>query len=192
VREAEARLHATVAEAGVAVAQFYPDVSLIGNLNVQSLNLSNLFTPASTQWNVGPSISIPIFEGGRLRGNLLLHESQQREAAINFHKAVLQAWQEVDNALTAYTEAQHRRGAAARAVVQNRIALDAARDRYGQGLMDFLNVNSTLAQLLQSENQIATDLVSLYRALGGGWQIADRPDLGLSALRPVSATNPRP
>jgi NodT family efflux transporter outer membrane factor (OMF) lipoprotein len=184
VREAEARLHATVAETGVAVADFYPDLTLTGDASVQSLHLANLFTPGSTAFMVGPTLSIPIFEGGRLRGNLELRESQQREAAIAFQKTVLRAWQEIDDALTDYAEAQRHRAAIARAVNQNQIALSAARERYKEGLIDFLNVNATLAQLLQSENDLAdsdtlitTDLVSLYRALGGGWQIADQPRL---------------
>ncbi len=184
VREAEARLHAATAQTGVAVANFYPKVTLNGLVNAQSVTLAKLFSPHSLAYDVGPSISIPIFEGGRLRGDLKLRESQQREAAIAFQRTVLQSWQEVDNALTAYTEAQHRRVAAARAVAENEIALRAARQRYTEGLVDFLNVNSTQAQLLQSRNDLAdndvritTDLVALYRALGGGWEIVDGPSL---------------
>jgi NodT family efflux transporter outer membrane factor (OMF) lipoprotein len=180
VREAEAHLHEATAQTGVAVASFYPDVTLNGALNVESLHLSNLFTPTSAAFAVGPSISIPIFEGGRLRGILTLRESQQREAAIVFQKTVLQAWKEVDDALTGYREAQHRRADVARSVTENQAALQAARQRYSEGAIDFLNVISTQAQLLQSENdladsdtQIATDLVNLYRALGGGWEVAD-------------------
>lgn len=175
-REAEARLRAAVAETGAAVAEFYPDIDLIGTLNVQSLRLADLFTLPSRAFNVGADISIPIFEGGRLRGNLALRESRQREAAIAFQRTVLRAWQETDNALTAYAEAQRRAVALVRAVAQNEIALGAARQRYVEGLVDFLNVNTTHAQLLQSQNeladshtQIATSLVTLYRALGGGW-----------------------
>jgi outer membrane protein TolC len=78
------------------------------------LHLSNLFSPTSAAFAVGPSISIPIFEGGQLRGALALRESQQREAATFFQKTVLQAWKEVDDALTAYREAQHRRADVAR------------------------------------------------------------------------------
>jgi outer membrane protein TolC len=142
--------------------------------------LSNLFTPNSVAFAVGPAISIPIFEGGRLHGTLTLRESQQREAAIAFQKTVLQAWQEVDNAMTAYEQAQRRRAQIIQAVTQNRIALGAATQRYIEGDIDFLNVNSTQSQLLDSENalantdtEIATDLVNLYRALGGGWEISD-------------------
>ncbi len=180
VREAEARLHEATAQTGVAVASFYPDVTLNGAVGVESLHLTNLFSPTSTTFALGPSISIPIFEGGRLRGTLALRESREREAAITFQKIVLRAWKEVDDAITAYREAQLRRGHVARSVTENQAALQAARQRYSEGAIDFLNVISAQAQLLQSENdladsdtQIATYLVNLYRALGGGWQVAD-------------------
>jgi NodT family efflux transporter outer membrane factor (OMF) lipoprotein len=180
VREAEARLHGATAQTGVAVANFYPDVTLNGTASVESFQLSNLFTPNSVIFAVGPSISIPIFEGGQLRGTLALRESQQREAAIFFQKTVLQAWKEVDDALTAYREVQRRRADVAQSVTENQAALQAARQRYSEGAIDFLNVISTQALLLQSENDladsdtlIATNLVNLYRALGGGWEIAD-------------------
>src|SRR5882672_222003 len=106
VREAEARLHEATAQIGVAVANFYPDVTLNGAVGVESLHLANLFSPSSTAFALGPSVSIPIFEGGRLRGTLALRESRQREAAIIFQKTVLRAWKEVDDAITAYREAQ--------------------------------------------------------------------------------------
>jgi len=180
VREAEARLHEATAETGVAVASFYPDITLNGAANVESLHLSNLLTPTSGAFAVGPSVSIPIFEGGQLKGTLALRESQQREAAILFHETVLRAWKEVDDAMTAYRESQRRRADVARSVTENQAALQAARQRYSEGAIDFLNVISTQAQLLQSENDladsdtlIATNLVNLYRALGGGWEIAD-------------------
>src|SRR5882762_718004 len=180
VREAEARLHEATAQTGVAVASFYPDVTLNGAVSVESLRLTNLFSPTSTAFAVGPSVSIPIFEGGKLRGSLALRESRQREAAIFFQRTVLQAWKEVDDALTAYREVQRRRADVARSVTENQAALQAARQRYSEGAIDFLNIIATQAQLLQSENdladsdtQIATYLVNLYRALGGGWEIAD-------------------
>src|SRR6266436_10091379 len=180
VREAEARLHEATAQTGVAVASFYPDVTLNGAVGVESLHLANLFSPTSTAFALGPSISIPIFGGGRLRGTLALRESREREAAIVFQKTVLRAWKEVDDALTAYREAQLRRGHVARSVTESRAALQAARQRYSEGAIDFLNVITAQAQLLQSENyladsdtQIATYLVNLYRALGGGWEVAD-------------------
>ena len=94
----------------------------------------------------------------------------------------MRAWQEVDDSLTAYAQAQKQRAAAARAAAQDKIALGAARQRYQEGLVDFLNVNAALAQLLRSENdlvqsdvEVASDLVRLYRALGGGGRSRNDP-----------------
>ena len=180
LRQAEDRLHSATAQTGVAEAEFYPDVTLVGTVALQSLQLKDAFSLYSRAFAVGPSVSLPIFEGGRLRAMLRMREAQQREAAITFRRTLLQAWQEVDNALTAFAEAQAREQQVANAVAQNNIALRAARQRYAEGVIDFLNVNTAQAQLLQSQNdlassrtQIATSLVTLYRALGGGWEIAD-------------------
>jgi outer membrane protein TolC len=84
VREAGARLHEATAKTGVAVASFYPDVTLNGAATVESLHLSNLFSPASAAFAMGPSISIPIFEGGQLRGALALSESHSGKRLSSF------------------------------------------------------------------------------------------------------------
>ncbi|PLZ02691.1 hypothetical protein CY652_09135 [Burkholderia sp. WAC0059] len=179
IREAEARLHRATAETGVAVASFYPDISLTGSMGTESLQAGNLFSLASRTFSVGPSIEIPIFEGGRLRGMLKLRRAQQREAAIEYQKTVLQAWRDVDNAMTAYGNAQQRRDALAEAVSHERDALTAATQRYEQGSSSFLDVDIAQGALLAGEDSLAqTDmalrenLVALYKALGGGWSIA--------------------
>ncbi len=181
VREAEARLHAATAQTGVAVADFYPDVRLGGQIGTQALQFPEVFNLFSGYYMVGPTVDVPIFEGGRLRATLHLRRSQQREAAISYRSTVLQAWQDVDNALTAYVQAQRRRDSLAEAVRQSVLALDASRQRYRQGAVDFLNVLTAQSTVLQNQDtlansntQIETDLVALYRALGGGWEIADR------------------
>jgi NodT family efflux transporter outer membrane factor (OMF) lipoprotein len=180
VREAEARLHAATAATGVAVASFYPDIALNGAADLNGLAFANAFSLPSGAFQVGPTLSIPLFEGGKLTGQLRLRKSEQREAAIDFQKTVLHAWQEVDDALTGFAEAQQQRIETTEATRQNAAALQAARQRYEQGAGDFLNVTASESQLLQSENalatintEIATDLVALYRTLGGGWQAAD-------------------
>lgn len=185
LRQAEARLHSATAQVGVATAEFYPDVTLNGSVRLQGLRFRDAFSLYARAFEAGPSISLPIFQGGRLRGTLRLRESQQREAAITFRRTLLGAWQEVDNALTAFAEAQAREREVADAVAQNEVALRAARQRYAEGVVDFLDVNTAQAQLLQSQNdlassrtQIATGLVTLYRALGGGWEIAEADAAG--------------
>jgi outer membrane protein TolC len=111
---------------------------------------------------------------------LHLRNSQERQAAIEYHATVLRAWQEVDNALTAYDQAQRRAEKVAEAVKQNETALAAARQRFSEGAVDFLNVIAAENAVLESQNalastktQILVDLVGLYKALGGEWEIAD-------------------
>ena len=179
VREAEARLHQATAQTGVAIASFYPDVSLNGRVGTEALNFGNLFALPSRAFSIGPTIEIPIFEGGRLRATLKLRKSQQKEAAIAWQKTVLQAWRDVDNAMTAYGNTQIRRKNLDLAVKNSREALTAAQQRYEQGSVSFLEVDTAEASLLanedaleQAEIALRSELVALYKALGGGWRVA--------------------
>ncbi|CAB3780721.1 Outer membrane protein OprM [Pararobbsia alpina] len=179
IRRAEAQLHAATAEIGVAKADFYPQITLTGSLGAQSLQLSSLGDWASHQFVLGPSISLPIFEGGRLKGTLQLRKAQQQEAAIVFHRTVLQAWHEVDDALSAYDAEQRRRDELKEVVQQDQIALGVAQQRYREGAIDFLNELTVQRDLLNAESDLAEsraiasiNLVSLYKALGGGWETA--------------------
>ncbi len=178
IREAEAQLHAATADIGVAVADFYPSVKLNGtNVEFNALDLKNLWKGSSLQYVLGPSLSIPIFEGGRLKSTLELREIQQQEAAITYHKTVLQAWHEVVNALVAYRTEQQRRTRLKDQVDHSRRALALSRTRYVTGVTDFISVLDAERTLLQAELQLAqsttdvsTNLVQLYKALGGGWE----------------------
>ena len=176
IREAEARLHAATAQTGVAVAAFYPDVNLMGAYGDEALGVHHLFDYASRMFMVGPSVSLPIFEGGRLRGELQLRRSAEREAALSYRQAVLQAWRDVDDALTAYAEVQHRLDNVRHVAGADRVALSVAEQRYRQGVESFIDV--TIAQtavfrdqdaLAQAQTDLEVALVRLYRALGGGW-----------------------
>ena len=176
IRQAEANLHAATAGIGVARADFFPRVTLNGFGAIQGLNVSNLRDSAALAYSFGPSISLPIFEGGRLRRTLELREAQQQEAAIAYQRTVLVALHEVDNALTAYGTEQRRRDRLAQAVAESRRALGLARMRYEQGVADFLQVLTAQRALLAAEQDLADsttnvslNLVQLYRALGGGW-----------------------
>lgn len=177
IQQAEAQLHAATADIGVAKANFYPSVTLTGSVGLQALQFVHVFDLNALQYAVGPGITIPIFQGGRLRSTLQLREAQQQEAAVSYQKTVLSAWHDVDNALTAYQSEQARRNELIQAVAQNRRALGLAQSRYQQGVTDFLQVLDTQRSLLQTEQQLAasttnvsTNLVALYKALGGGWE----------------------
>ena len=177
IRQAEAQLHAATADIGVAVAEFYPKITLDGSIGLQALKAKDLGNWAARQYGLGPTISLPIFEGGRLRATLELRKVQQQEAALNYQQTVLQAWHDVDNALTAYAAEQSRHDALAGAVTENARALQLSKDRYRQGVTDFLNVLdaertllSAQLQLAESATTVSSNLVQLYKALGGGWE----------------------
>jgi NodT family efflux transporter outer membrane factor (OMF) lipoprotein len=177
IRAAEAQLNAATADVGVAVANFYPSVKLNGNLELNALDLKNLWQGSSLQYQFGPSVSLPIFEGGRLKSTLDLRADQQQEAAINYHKAVLQAWHDVVNALNAFSSEQRRRDSLKAEVGHSREALSLSRVRYANGVADFITVLDAQRTLLLSQHQLAqsttrvsTSLIQLYKALGGGWE----------------------
>ncbi|WP_081673823.1 efflux transporter outer membrane subunit [Pseudomonas cremoricolorata] len=177
IRQAEARLHAATASIGMAQADFYPRITLSGSVGFQALQLADLGSWGSRRFAFGPQLSLPLFEGGRLRGTLRLREAQQQEAAVNYRKVVLGAWHEIDDQLRRYNASQVRREHLAEAVEENRIALRTAQQQYVEGAVDFLNVLSVQSALLASEEQsidssaaVAQALVGLYKALGGGWE----------------------
>lgn len=177
IRRAEASLHAATAQVGEAVAEFYPRVTINAGFGFESLSFRDLGFWNAKAWNVGPSITLPLFQGGRLRGQLELRKSEQKEAAIAYQQTVLQAWHDVDNALTAYTDEQRRHDFIAAQVEANRASLRLAQDQYGRGMVTYLTVLDAQRQLLSSQSDLTTstaaisgNLVRLYNALGGGWE----------------------
>ncbi len=189
IREAEARLHAATAGIGAAKADFYPSVTLSGSFGMQSLNFATLGTWASRQFAVGPTLSLPIFEGGRLTGMLHLREAQQKEAALNYQKTVLTAWHEIDNALIDFDARQRQRKNLSAALDHSRTAYDAAVARYKAGASTFLDVLVLQQALLEAQTRLVSangdvslTAIRLYKALGGGWE--SLPSSGASQKEP--------
>jgi NodT family efflux transporter outer membrane factor (OMF) lipoprotein len=177
IREAEAQLHAATANVGVAVASFYPDISLTGSFGLRALDASYLTNWASAFYAFGPSVSLPIFEGGRLTANLRLARAQEAEAALAYRGTVLNALREVEDALVAYRTDRAARDKADEAVRSGETTLYLARNSYANGLTDFLQVLDaertvvgSRQQLVQANVALTNDIVTLYTALGGGWQ----------------------
>jgi NodT family efflux transporter outer membrane factor (OMF) lipoprotein len=184
IRAAEAVLHAATADIGVAVASFYPTLQLNGTVGLDSVSFVQLWQSNSLQYMAGPSLKVPIFAGGRLKNMLELSKAQQQEAATEYQKTVMRAWYEVVNALIAYRLEQERRVRLRLEIEHTRLALSLARERYSDGVGDFLTVLDAERTLLQAEQQYATsttnvslNLVQLFKALGGGWEpIFPTPD----------------
>ncbi|WP_338497302.1 efflux transporter outer membrane subunit [Pseudomonas sp. WP18] len=186
IRQAEARLHAATASIGVAKGDFYPRITLSGNLGSQAMQLSDFGSWGSRAFGIGPQFNLPLFDGGRLRGMLQLREAQQQEAAVAYQQTVLKAWHEIDDQLSAYNASQLRRDSLAEAVRQNQIALRTAQQQYVEGVVDFVTVLTvqgallaTQEQLVESATGVSLAMVGLYKALGGGWE----------SVYPAGATN---
>ncbi|MGI4861465.1 MAG: efflux transporter outer membrane subunit [Janthinobacterium lividum] len=177
VRQAEAALHAATANIGVSVAQLFPSVSLTGQFGLRNTQASYLTHWSSHFYSFGPGVSVPIFEGGRLRASVRMARAQQASAALNYRQTVLSALQDVENGLVNYRTDQARTAALQAALGSQQNAFELANESYRQGIDTFLNVLDAQRQLSQAKQQLAqsqvqtgTDLVALYKALGGGWQ----------------------
>ncbi|MCE0464132.1 TolC family protein [Pseudomonas sp. 20TX0172] len=176
ILRAEAQLHAATAAIGVAKADFYPRIGLKGRVGMEAFNSGDLSSWDSRFFSIGPTVYLPIFQGGRLTQRLALNESRQKTAALVYRQTVLSAWHEVDNALDAWAARQREHEELQASYEQNQLALRAAERGYQQGAADYLSVLTAQRNLLASQtllNNSATDatltVVNLYKSLGGGW-----------------------
>ncbi|MCK9293594.1 MAG: efflux transporter outer membrane subunit [Desulfobulbaceae bacterium] len=176
IRRAERTLAAQTARIGVATADLYPKFRLTGSIGLESLKSAELFKSASEAWNIGPSVSWNIFDAGAIRQNIEVQSAIGEQYLLAYEAAVLGALEEVENALTAYAEEQLRRERLVAAVDAARQAENLAAIKYDAGLVDFTTVldaqRSLLSfedQLAQSDGTVTSNLIRLYKALGGGW-----------------------
>jgi multidrug efflux system outer membrane protein len=183
IRRAEAQIHAATARIGVAAAELFPKFTIAGSAGYQSGNFSSWFDWANRFWSFGPSMSWRLFEGGSIRAGVELQKALQEQEVITYRQTVLSALQEVENALIASSKEQAHRKALVTAVTANRKALALAETLYTEGQTDFLNVlqaqgalYATEDALVQSTSTVSTNLVALYKALGGGWQNNSAPN----------------
>lgn len=176
VRQAERQLAAQTARIGVATADLYPKFTLSGSIGLEAFSLSNLSSSGAWSLSGGPRITWAIFKGGAIRQNIEVQSALQEQALIQYEATILSALEEVENALVAYAEVEQRRQSLSEATQAAQKAVDLAQHRYQAGLTDFNNVldaqRSLLSfqeQLAQSEGTVTSNLVRLYKALGGGW-----------------------
>jgi NodT family efflux transporter outer membrane factor (OMF) lipoprotein len=177
IRRAERQLAAATAEIGVATADLYPRFSLTGIFGVQSVSASDWISAPSRFWNIGPTIRWPVFDAGRIRANIEVRNARQEQALTGYERTILTALEDVENALVSYAKEQTRYRSLTAAVVASRRAVRLSDELYKNGLLDFLNVLVSRRalydnedDLAQSEAAMATNLVALYKALGGGWE----------------------
>lgn len=180
IRGAEALLHAAVARQGVAVAMLYPSFSLGGSAGYEASRPAALSEWAAHYLNFGPTLDLPLFDGGQRRGNVRLADIHAREAALAYAQTVLVALHETEDAMEAYRQEQFRRTSLEAALAQSQAALTLAEARYQTGTVSFHDVLAARDKLQQAQLGVVAsraaasqDLVGLYRALGGGWEGAE-------------------
>ena len=176
IRRAERKLAAQTARVGVATAELYPKFSLLGSIGLEALSLGDLFSTGNRTDRVGPSFSWNIFDAGAIRKNIEVQNALQEQALIQYEAAILNALEEVENAMVAFVQNQLRRQSLTQATQAAKRAVDLALKQYSSGIIDFQDIleaqRSLLSfhdQLAESDGAVTSNLISLYKALGGGW-----------------------
>ncbi|MCX6864722.1 MAG: efflux transporter outer membrane subunit [Verrucomicrobia bacterium] len=189
VRTAERQLAAQTAQIGVAKAEMYPSFSLGGSVGLESLAYSDLYSSGAQVARGAAQSAWKLFDGGRIRENIKLQTALQEEALSRYEGAVLTALEDVENSLIAYVNEQSRRDSLAAGVKSGQSAFKLALNQYSSGLVGFQTVLDTQQSLLSvqdqfsvSKSKVASNLIRLYKALGGGWS----PDRNAST--PLRAT----
>jgi multidrug efflux system outer membrane protein len=176
IRQAEQNLVAANADIGVAKAAYFPDISLTALLGLESAQLSDLFKGPSRVWSFGAGVLQPIFNAGRIRGQVALAEALQRQALHTYEKSIISAFQDVENALIDRTKFGQVRDEQAKNVEALRSFRDLADLRYREGATIYLEVanaeqslfNAQLAYVA-TQAQLFQSYANLYKAMGGGW-----------------------
>lgn len=177
IRRAEAQLHAATARIGVAIADLLPSFTMNAGARLEGNSLRNLTSVENRIWSFGPSMNWTLFNSGANLWNVSLSRVQAQAAFLTYRQTLLTAMQDVENALVASENEREHNRLLAQAVESNRKAVDLSTRLYAAGQTDFLNVLNAQRSLLasqdalaQSTRTISQNQVSLYKALGGGWQ----------------------
>jgi multidrug efflux system outer membrane protein len=197
IMQAEANLRAAYANIGAARAAFFPDISLTATLGTASAALSGLFGPGALAWSFLSSITMPIFDGGRLQGSLDLSQLQKESSVAQYEKAIQTAFREVADGLAARGTYDDQIAAQERYVDAAQHFLELSELRFKTGVDSYLNVLTAQTNLYTAQQTLVstrlarlTNLVDLYRILGGGWiehtSDAPRPAEDLAPSPPSS------
>jgi NodT family efflux transporter outer membrane factor (OMF) lipoprotein len=176
IRRAERQLAAATAQVGVATSDLYPKINLAAFLGLQNTRITD-FTPLGKSWSMASSLSMPLFNWGRLQARITGKEAQRDQSLLAYRATILTAFREVEDALVAHNKERERKTALAQAVEAGRLAVELADERYRMGLTSFLDVldarralHEAESRLVESEAKVSANLVALYKALGGGWE----------------------
>jgi len=187
LRESEEHLVAANANVGVAMANFFPTISLTGSYGGISPDVSTLFAAGKT-WSIAAGLVGPLFQGGRIKNQYDARVAQWEQAKLQYEQSVTSAFAEVSSALVAHEKLGQAEQLQVKTVSANESAVRLSNERYLAGLASYLDVLQAQQQLYPAEQLLAltrfsrlANFVSLYKALGGGWQVADWSKPGAEA-----------
>ncbi|MFC4277039.1 TolC family protein [Achromobacter aloeverae] len=188
IRAAEYRLHSATANIGVATADLYPRIVLGAGFGYESYQGHRFGDWGTRNWQIGPTLNLPVFDMGRRRSVVVLRELQQQEAAVDYQRTVLKAWQEIDDALNAYGAERQRNARLREKAASSADAYGLARARYARGMTDLLaqldaerSDLQARSDLADSDSRLRMDLVAIYKAVGGGALETPEADAGADA-----------
>lgn len=191
IRSAEQQLVAANANVGEAKAAFFPQLTLTGAFGYQSVSLSDLFTSPSRMWQFGPTLTLPIFTGGRLRGQYQFAKARFEEASAQYQQTVQGAFRDVSDALIQFRRTREFTVRQEQSTQARREAAELANIRYDGGVTSYLEVLYSEQELFTAELELAQALgnellsvVQLYRALGGGWETPAVNHAGTTTKQP--------
>lgn len=180
IRAAEMRAAVQAAQIGVAQADLYPQFGITGDIGFKATDFSDLFSGKSLTGLFNPGISWNFLNYGRIRNNVRVQDARYQESIVEYQQTVLKAYREVEDALTAFLKAKQQVLYLARASIAAEKAVGIALDQYQQGTADYSRVLNTQTVLLHTEQRLAavraavlTNLIAVYKGLGGGWQPAN-------------------
>lgn len=192
IQQAEQQLMAATARIGVARGEYFPKVTLTGDLGQASVELASLFTPGANFWTIGGRLLGPIITAGRVAGQVQAAEGAQQAALANYQKSILSAFREFEDGLIASKKSNERQVSQAQRVEALKNYLRLSRTRYDEGYTSYLEVLDALRQYyegqiewVQARSDTFVALIQLYRAMGGGWIVA--AEQGVQMPKPSEA-----
>ena len=188
IRLAEFQAAVQSAQIGIAKADLYPSFSLVGSIGLQSsdkggvlsnrANFSDLFTSGGITYFFGPSFQWPIFNYGRLKNNVRVQDARFQQLVVNYQNTVLRAFQDVEDATVGFLRTQEQTGFLSESVKHYRRSVELSLIQYSEGLTTYQRVIDAQRNLAEQEDTFAsatgsvgTNLIALYKALGGGWEL---------------------
>jgi NodT family efflux transporter outer membrane factor (OMF) lipoprotein len=195
IRSAELNAAAESARIGVAEADLYPRFFLLGDIGVQASDLSRLFAPGSLFYTAGPGFRWSILNYGRITNNVRSQDARFQQALVNYENTVLKAAQEVEDALIGFLKAQQSALALQKSVGAAQRSVELSIIQYREGAENFQRVIDSQTRLLTEMNRlaetrssIATNLIAVYKALGGGWEVGEGKPIVSEALQAQMAS----